>query len=387
MAKKQKILVGLGAVALVGGVVMGVTPMLLPEETRAELSFPKIPSTVPVEGAVYSNLTGLALASEAERTAPAYCVQTPNGIDGSRPQVGLDEAGVVFEAIAEAGITRFAAIYQAPRSAVIGPVRSLRIYYLQWDTPFDCAIVHAGGADDAIRAVQSGGYYDLSENYAYMYRGTYGGRLWNNLFTTGAYLAQYSQDAGMSGSEIKGFTRLTPAEAMRARVDATASSPLVITEPAEGNTSALAAEVGEVAINFGGYMDYNVRYTYDATNGTYARSYETGAAHEVYACPNENLGEVNPESYCELRQLTPTVVVAMVVREQRAAYDGYHEDITTIGSGEVYVFQNGTVVRGRWEKPSAQEQIRFYDATGAEIALVPGQTFVEAVPQYGSVRY
>ena len=159
----------LGIIGILGGAACILVVFLLPEEVLPDLDFPEVPSAK-VENAFYSPLTGLPVADEAAITAPTYCVQTPNGTDGARPQVGLDEAGVIFEAIAEAGITRFAAIYQNPSSAVIGPIRSLRLYYLHWDTPFDCTIVHAGGADDAIAAVRNGGYKDMSENYWFMYR-------------------------------------------------------------------------------------------------------------------------------------------------------------------------------------------------------------------------
>lgn len=374
-----------GIVCLIGGAVLFALPFLLPKEVLPELSFPQIPSAEVSES--YSNLTGLAIQSEADKTAPAYCIQTPNGTDGARPQVGMTQAGVVFEAIAEAGITRFAAIYQNPSSAVIGPIRSLRIYYLQWDTPFDCTIVHAGGAADAIAAVRNGGYKDLSESYAYMYRGTAGSRLWNNLFTTSGNLARFSADNGYNTSNVTGFTRMTPQQSSKARVDGTVREKLVITEPASGDTSELTPTATHIGINFGGWASFNVRYVYDANTNTYARSYETGVPHEVFECPNENLGEVEPENVCTLKQLTPAVVVAMVVQEKRAAYDGYHEDITTLGSGEAYVFQNGQVLHGTWTKNAVAEQIRFYDDSGVEIALAPGQTFVEAVPQYGSIEY
>ena len=76
----------------------------------------------------------------------------------------------------------------------------------------------------------------------------------------------------------------------------------------------------------------------------------------------------------------------MVVEEKKAS-DNYHEDIKAIGSGGAYIFQNGTVIKGEWLKSSAQEQIKFYDENGAEIKLAPGQTFVEAVPNYGSIEY
>lgn len=373
-----------GAIGAIGGVVCLVVALVLPSSTNAEVVFPTIPSKSGTDK-VYSNLTGLETTAEL-LNAPAFCVQTPNGTDGGRPQAGMDQAGVVFEAIAEAGITRFAAIYQNPSSAVIGPIRSLRLYYLQWDTPFDCTIVHAGGADDALAAVRSGGYKDLTENYTYMYRGTTGTRRWNNLFTTANYLLQMNADRGYGESNIKGFTRMTPEESLRNRVDALASEKLEITEVAGEDTSKLAAKVNEIKLRFGGSATFNVNYNYNASTNSYERSYENGNPHDIYVCPETNLGEVNPESACTLKQLSPAVIVAMIVKEKRAS-DNYHEDITTIGSGDAYVFQNGYATKGTWEKKSVAEQIKFYDADKNEIKLAPGQTFIEAIPTYGSVDY
>lgn len=382
--KADKLLVGLGIFGLVGGAAGILASLLAPKTVSLVATFPTIPSEKETNN-IYSNLTGLPVASAEDVTAPAYCIQTPNGMDGARPQAGLNEAGVVFEAIAEAGITRFAAIYQNPSSAVIGPIRSLRLYYLEWDTPFDCTIVHAGGAPDALAAV-SHGYKDLTENYSYMYRGTAGERRWNNLFTTSTYLAKMNADRGYGGSEIKGFTRMTPEESLEAQVNDLVEEKLVIYQPSNGKTSSLVGKVLSFGVNFGGIASFNVRYNYNADTNTYARSYANGYSHDIYACPAGDLGEKNPEGNCTLTQLSPAVVAVMVVSEKRAS-DNYHEDITTTGSGKAYVFQNGGVTEGTWRKNSVAEQIHFYDDSGAEIALAPGQTFVEAIPGYGSVDY
>ena len=375
----------IGFLCMVGGASCALWVFLMPEEELAELKFPKLP-TIVEDNKVYSHLTGLELASEADVTAPTYCVQTPNGMDGARPQSGMNEAGVVFEAIAEAGITRFAAIYQNPSAAVIGPIRSLRLYYLQWDTPFDCTIVHAGGADDALAAVRVGGYKDLTENYTYMYRGGYSSRLWNNLFITSANLAQMNTDRSYGGSDVHGFKRMKPADALKARVDDTVAEKLVITKPSTVNLSEMKPMVQDINIHFGGLPNFNVVYNYNAETNTYNRSYESGAAHEIYSCPAENLGGVNPEDNCNLVQLSPSVVVAMIVEEHKAS-DNYHEDITAIGSGTAYIFQNGVVTVGTWTKSTVEDQIKFHDEKGTEVALIPGQTFVEAVPDYGWVEY
>lgn len=375
----------LGIIGILGGIASILVVLLWPEEILPDFNFPQVPSKNESKK-YYSNLTGLEVADETAINMPTYCIQTPNGTDGARPQVGLTQAGVVFEAIAEAGITRFAAIYQNSTSAVIGPIRSLRIYYLQWDTPFDCTIVHAGGADDAIAALRAGGYKDLTENYTYMYRGTNSVRRWNNLFTTANNLAQMNADRGYGGSNVTGFTRMTPEEAVKTRVDNGVAAKLKITEGTTENTAKIIPTVTNIAMRFGYAANFNVNYNYDAETNSYKRSYESGNPHEVYVCPNENLGEVNPEDTCTLAQLSPAVVVAMIVEERKAS-DGYHESITTIGTGEAYVFQNGGVIKGSWSKNSVGEQIKFFDGDGKEIALVPGQTFVEAVPTYGNVEY
>ena len=373
-----------GIIGMVGGVGCLIYALVSPQEEIEALAFPEI-SGEKEEEATYSNLTGMPLADAGLQNAPAYCIQVPNGTDGARPQAGLTEAGVVFEAIAEAGITRFAAIFQNPSSAVIGPIRSLRIYYLEWDTPFDCTIVHAGGAPDALQAVAAGGYSDLSENYSYMYRGTYGSRRWNNLFATADNLKRFSSDSGKTSSEIKGFTRMTPEESKKSRVNELVSEKLEITTPTDKNTSTLEPKVSEINLRFGGSATFNVNYLYDAESNTYNRNYGIGP-HEVYQCPDENLGERNPEDTCELTTMSPSVVVAMVVQERKAS-DNYHEDITTIGSGEAYIFQNGIAIKGTWNKATRDDQIKFLDENGEEIKLAPGQTFVSAVPAYGGIEY
>ncbi len=375
----------IGIVGILGGA--GLILFSLLGQTAEIISpvFPKIPTTTKAEN-VYSALTGEVLGEGESVDAPTYCIQTPNGTDGARPQAGLNEAGVIFEAIAEAGITRFAAIYQNPTSAVIGPIRSLRLYYLEWDTPFDCTIVHAGGADDALAALRSGGYRDLTENYAYMYRGTRGSRLWNNLFTNATDLSQFGADKGYDTSDVKGFSRMAPAEAKRDLVNNQVEEKLVITRPTEANTSELTPQVTVANFVLSNTPAYNVKYVYDSSTNSYDRYYDNGNAHEIYACPTENLGEKNPEDVCVLTQMSPTVVIAMVVSERKAS-DNYHEDITTTGSGTAYIFQNGTVIKGTWNKDSKEDQIKFLDADDQEVKLVPGQTFVSAVPNYGSVEY
>lgn len=367
-----------------GGTLIGLT-LSKPVEEKAATIFPDIPSKKPAQK-IYSSITGEEIANDSLNHEPVFCIQTPNGTDGARPQAGLHDAGVIFEAIAEAGITRFAAIYQNPTSAVVGPIRSLRLYYLEWDTPFDCTIVHAGGAYDALTALKNGKYKDLTENYSYMYRGTISDRRWNNLFTNGTLLHNFANDKGYGTSNPQGFTHNTPEAAEKSRIDNLVAEKLSITKPTTASTSELTPQISNITMHFGNLPSYNPVYKYDPALNVYNRFYESGIEHLVYKCPNENKGEVNPEGTCELKQLAPSVVIGMVVSERKAS-DNYHEDITTTGSGTAYIFQNGTATKGTWTKNTRADQIKFHDEKGNEIALNPGQVIVSAIPNYGWVEY
>lgn len=327
---------------------------------------------------IYSVLTGEGIQDAALNTSPTYCVQIPNGTDGARPQVGLTKAGVVFEAIAEAGITRFAAVFQNADTAVIGPVRSLRPYYLDWDVPFDCTVVHAGGSNEAIAALRQGGHREMDENETYMWRERNTGRLWNNLFTSPADLANYNASKGWTTSNPQGFPRLTPDDVddkLRERAAC-----------ADDETCPAATLITHIEMDFSYAKAYNVIYDYDSATNTYLRSYDNGDAHLVYNCP-AGLSRPNTKSQCgDLVQVAPSAVVAMVVRESTMS-DNYHQKITTIGSGTAYIFQNGEVIEGTWEKSSQNAQIIFKDGEGQVISFTPGQLWVAAVPHYGDVRW
>lgn len=325
---------------------------------------------------IYSKFTGLEITNESENSAPTFCVQIPNGsTDGARPQAGLTHAGVVFEAIAETGITRFAAVFQNPQTSVIGPIRSLRPYYLDWDTPFDCTVVHDGGSPEALAAIRNGGQRNLDEDFNYMWKENDASRLWNNVFTSPNRLLNFNNNNGYTTSSPKTFPRLTP--------DYTPSTAEPCDEEATNEciTDELATSI---TTTFTGLIDYNVNYRYSSDSNTYLRSYGNGNAHMVYDCA-ANLTEPYTGD-CSLVQVAPSAVVIMRVQEHTMS-DNYHESITTIGSGTAYIFQNGRLIEGKWSKSNQSAQIKFTDASGEEVAFVPGQVWIAAVPQFGSVNW
>src|ERR1019366_966916 len=72
-------------------------------------------------------LTGVPAPGNKVPRRVALAVKIGND-PASRPQSGLDNADIVYEEMAEGGITRYMAVFQCQNAPVIGPTRSVR-----WD--------------------------------------------------------------------------------------------------------------------------------------------------------------------------------------------------------------------------------------------------------------
>ncbi|HVS58211.1 MAG TPA: DUF3048 domain-containing protein [Candidatus Saccharimonadales bacterium] len=296
----------------------------------------------------YSTLTGLPVAPSVNKL-PVTGVMIENFYPDARPQSGLDQAGVVFEAIAEGGITRFLALYQDNSPSYVGPVRSARPYYLEWALGFDAGFAHVGGSPEALQDIKNWHVRDLDQFYN-------SGAYWrinsryapHNAYTSLAKLHTLEKSKGYTSSNYIGFVR---------------------NEKAAPSKSITAKNID---LTFSGYY-YNVHYTYDKASNAYKR-YEGGQPHVVVDANGHQT------------QLAPKVVLALVMPYHLEA-DGYHSYYNTIGSGQLYVFQDGTVIKGTWHKASRTSQFTFTDASGATIKLDPGQTWVSALASSGDVSY
>ena len=354
---------------------------------------------------VYSSIDAQKRANILNRQR-IYCIQIPNGLDDARPQVGLDQAKIVFEAIAEAGITRFAALYQGMNDSAIGPIRSLRNYYFDWDVPFDCTIVHAGGEDEAReRAADYGKHLDESTTYMWRSYGHWVGANYvgyyapNNLFTDGALLNRFTIENGQNNddaSQASTWARMTPYEAEDERTNrkekreqlktAQDSGDAKAAKKAQDELAALPKSASSININFS-VDGFNVHYDYDANTNRYMRSYTNVGPHTSYICP-ANLKQPKPQEECgDPVQLYANVVITMKVSEHLSEVNHYREVITTSGSGEATIFQNGYVIEGTWEKEKVEKQIVFKDKNGQVIKLAPGKTWVSVIPNQKTVTY
>lgn len=287
---------------------------------------------------IYSPLTGAEVPDEATSKRHVTAVMIENSPD-ARPQSGLSEAGIVYEAVAEAGITRFVALYQESRPSLIGPVRSVRPYYVEWASAYDPAMAHIGGSARALELIRSGDYgVDIDQFFnASAYWRVTDRAAPHNVYTSFEKLDVLAANKGKMTSSFTGFDR----------TDDKKSSP--------PNAVRISLPISSAT--------YNAVYDYDAKANEYLRSVG---------------GE--PHNDRERGRLHPRVVVAIQVQSIRGLEDGYREQITTTGSGTAWVFQNGTVIEARWQRSTASSPLILIGVDGKNIALNRGQTWITALP-------
>jgi hypothetical protein len=303
---------------------------------------PKPPPTAP------SPLTG-ALVDPALTKRPVTGIMIENSPD-ARPQSGLQDAGVVVEAIAEGGITRFLTLFQESQPQYIGPVRSLRPYYIDFAAPFQAGIAHVGGSPEALSRVRNGSYRDLDQFFNSAYFSRISARpAPHNVYTSFSKLDALNQARGYTGSLFTSWPRKTDkklAVPTARTIDFSISSP-----------------------------DYYAHYDYDAASNTYLRS-EGGAPHINLVSAADKTGV----------RLAPRVVIALVMDYGLEA-DGKHSQYDDIGSGTAYIFQDGGVSIGGWQKADQDSQISFVDDNSQPLKLNAGQTWLTLVSGTNKVVY
>jgi len=344
LSKKQKILAVVLLLLVLGGLGSGAYALFHKTPAPAQAPVAEEKKEEPVkETPIYSPLTGIVVTKEQSQL-PVIGVMIENSPD-ARPQSGLNQAGVVFEAIAEGGITRFLTLFQEAQPDYIGPIRSVRPYYVDWLQGFDAAVAHVGGSPEALAKIKAEGVKDLDQFYnAGPYRRVSNRYAPHNMYSSIGGLADLAKGKGWTTSTFTGFPRKAeaPSDAPTARtIDITISGAL-----------------------------YNVHYDYDLASNSYKRVL-AGKPH---------LDERSKE------QLSPKVVVAIVV-PYGIASDRIHSVYQTIGSGKAFMFQDGVATEGTWEKTSGKSQITFKDANGAVVKFNAGQTWITATSIANNVIY
>src|SRR3990167_5614458 len=278
-------------------------------------------------------------------------VMIENHVD-ARPQSGLSQADIVFEAVAEGGITRFLTIFYCQDTKVIGPVRSARMYFLKLLQGYgkNPLYAHVGGANtpgpaDALGEIGDlgwDGYNDLNQfavPFPYYYRDYE--RLPNRATEHTMYAATLKLY-----DYAKKTRKLTNVDTKGASWD----KGFIPWKFKDDSPTASRGKVAKVSFpfwsQFGG--DYSIVWSYDKTSNSYVRT-NGGSLHI-----DKNTG----------KPLAAKAVVVVFTKESSAndGYPGGHLVYEVVGSGDGLLFQDGKSIKITWKKPDEDQMTRFYDA-------------------------
>ncbi|HVA90137.1 MAG TPA: DUF3048 domain-containing protein [Chloroflexota bacterium] len=293
-------------------------------------------------------LSGLPTRQALASRRP-IAVVVENYAPDARPQAGLNRASLVFETLAEGGITRFLAVYLEKDAPIVGPVRSARIYFDSWAAGLGAIFAHAGGNNDALEEIP---YIASIDNIDGL--GALGTAFWraSDRFAPHNFYTSTDQVRAVAGSG--------PAPALPVLLHK-APAPLG-TRP----------KGGWIDIPFSS-PDYEVRYTFDPMCDCYLR-FMGGVAHR--------------DAYSQ-RQIAPANVVVLfapVVPDPNSDTPG-SISVGTIGVGQAIFFRDGAEIQGTWRKDSQAAALQLLDAQGQPVALNPGQTWIEVAADGTAVTW
>lgn len=330
---------------------------------------PKI-APCPLNGEMYTQTEKDAWTKRRPMT-----VMIENHLD-SRPQSGLSSADIVYESIAEGGITRFMGVFYCDavsQDLTLGPVRSARTYFLDWASEYakNPIYVHVGGANtpnkaNALGQIEQygwGGENDLNQ-FALTVKECW--RDYNRLGRTVAteHTMYCSSEALWKVAEKRGW----PAVGQDGNpwdikfVSWKFADPKAIATPKATN----------ISFDFWkDYKDYAVSWSYDATLNAYLRT-NGGVAHV----------DKNTDKQIAVRNL-----VVMHTKETGPIDDHMHMLYGTIGTGTATIFKNGDVVEAKWSKKDRTSRTIFTDAKGKEIEFARGKIWIENLAIGAKVNY
>ncbi|HAP37816.1 hypothetical protein A2410_03585 [Candidatus Shapirobacteria bacterium RIFOXYC1_FULL_38_24] len=318
-------------------------------------------------------------------------VMIENHLD-SRPQSGLSNADVIYETVAEGGITRFMAVYYCAvtRGSTykydVGPVRSARTYYLDLASEYSDypLYTHVGGANCSA-ATPGGPCTTAKKAQAIEQISQYG---WNNKGTW-SDLSQFSLSYKVCRREPERTGEVKATEhTMYCSTEALweTAADRGLTNLTEINKTSWDKNfktwqftqkdnptVSDKSISFGFWGDasYAVKWVYDQTSNNYVR---------------HNGGEIHIDIDTK-KPLTTKNVIIQFVKETRSVDEHVHNLYGIIGTGKGVLIQNGTHQDITWSKNTRTSRTIFKDKSGKEVNFVPGTIWIEILPIGNKIEY
>ena len=301
-------------------------------------------------------LSGLELSDKVQNYRPIAIMVQNN--PKARPHSGLISADIVFELVAEGGVTRFVTLFSSYDADIIGSVRSARIYFAEIARSFDPIYTFWGTYPQCYEAIKNMDMDVLDANSTAYVNYTSAGwrdRSRSDALEHTAFIDTYGikEDAVKFGYSLKGGQ-----SPMAFKIDAP--------EPERDN-------ITDIVVNFSS-KSYLAGFTYDKNTNKYLKSL-AGQPHVDYETGN---------------QISLNNVVVLLTDIEGPIDSSGHMAVRSTGThdeDEAYYFMDGKVIEGTWARNSIFDSFEFKDTDGNQILFNRGTTWVCVIQSIERLSY
>lgn len=270
-------------------------------------------------------------------------VMIDNDSGAARPQTGLENAYVIYEAMVEGAATRMMALFLDSDVQKVGPVRSSRHYFLDYAMENDAIYAHCGYSPQAASDIKSLGINNINElnsNNGKNFFRDKSRKAPHNLYASIPELLSYAKDKGY-------------------RTESTSERVFKYKK----NDSDLNSDKSAASVNIPYSSIYSVSYKYNAEKRVYER----------YVNSNPHTSASTGEAL-----LAKNIIVYAV--KNYSIDDKGRQNLENIGVGNGFYISDGKCIQINWEKKSRSEKTVYTTEDGNVLELNPGNTFVQIIP-------
>ncbi len=279
-----------------------------------------------------------------------------NNINEARTvQSGISKAYIVYELLAEGGITRLMAVFKDADVEKLGSIRSARDYYLDYALENDAIYVHWGWSPQAQIDIPKLGVNNI-----------------NGLYDQGFYRLQPGEYPAGLAYEHTGFSSMAnikaTAEQKGYRMTSDKDSLLnYSTDSVDYSKEESYSDALKVVLTYSNYTQ--VTYLYDETEKVYKR----------YNLNNQ----ANIDHETDTQVTAKNIIVYQVNCYNIPNDEKNRIKVENIGSGNGYFISEGKVINIKWSKSSRTAQTKYTLEDGTELKVNDGNTFIQILPSNG----
>lgn len=258
-------------------------------------------------------------------------------------QSGVQDAHIVYEIIAEGGITRLMAVFKDKDTERIGTVRSARIYYLDYALENDAIYVHIGGSKEAKSDLKTLGMVHLQSEVTFRDR---------SLGLAYEHTAFATMEKIKNQIDKRGIRKTTE----------------------QDNLLNYSIDEIDLSKKEGAIPANQVYISFSASKSTTFKYDENTKVYKRFQNDIEHIDYVTKEQYTAKNIITYQI--------KNRSYDSYgRQALENIGSGTGYYISNGYAVPITWEKSARKAQTVYKYLNGEEIIVNDGNTHIEIQPK------